>query len=186
MAKSAHITSTEAVTALRSALLQFAEDASHGVTSLSMEARRAIDWVEQDRTFYWPREMRKASDRLAEARLELQRCELTISGEDRRACYQEKKLLEKAKRRLELTEQRMAAVKRWKFEIRKAVEDFDVQLAKLLRYLENDVPVAGAELQRMAAALDAYTQTFRQPADDRSASSRTSESAEIPAPEGNQ
>ncbi|WP_425617936.1 hypothetical protein NA78x_001626 [Anatilimnocola sp. NA78] len=165
MAKSAHITSTEAVTALRAALVQFAEDTGHGLTALAMEARRAIDWIEQDRTFYWPREMRKASDRLAEARLELQRCELTISGEDRRACYQEKKLLEKAKRRLELTEQRMQAVKRWKYEIRKAVEDFDVQLARMQRYLENDVPVASAELQRMAAALDAYTQTFRQPAD---------------------
>jgi hypothetical protein len=161
MARSAHITSTEAVTALKAALLQFAADAQNALTALSLESRRPVDWIEQDRTLYWPREMRKASDRVAEARLELQRCELTISGEDRRACIQEKKNLEKAKRRLELTEQRIAAVRRWKFEIRKAIEDFEVHLAKMTRYLENDVPIAAAELERMAQALEAYTRTLR-------------------------
>jgi hypothetical protein len=171
MAKSANLTSTEAVATLRAALVQFAEEANHALTSLSLESRRPIDWIEQDRTLYWPREMRKASDRLAEARLELQRCEMTISGDDRRACYQERKLVEKAKRRLELTEQRMAAVKRWKFEIHKAVEDFHVQIAKLQRYLEQDIPVAAVELQRMSAALEAYLQTVQ----EASANMRSSE-----------
>jgi hypothetical protein len=158
--KSAHITSTEAVTALKAALVQFVEDANNALTALSLEARRPEQWIEHDRSLYWPREMRKASDRLAEARLELQRCELTISGEDRRACIQEKKNLQKAKQRLELTEQRIAAVRRWKFEIRKAIEEFEVHLAKMARYLENDIPVATVELERMAQALDAYTQTL--------------------------
>lgn len=164
MAKSAHLTSTEAVVALRAALVQFAEEANHALTSLSLESRRPVDWIEQDRTLYWPREMRKAADRLAEAKLELQRCELTINAEDRRACYQERKNVEKAKRRLELTEQRIAAVRRWKFEIHKAVEEFHVQISKLQRFLETDVPVAAAELHRMSAALDAYLQTVQQAA----------------------
>lgn len=162
MAKSAHLTSTEAVAALRAALLQFGEDAQNALIALQLEGRRPIDWIDQDRTLYWPREMRKASDRLAEARLELQRCELTISGEDRRACIQEKKNLQKAKDRLQLTEDRIRTVKRWKFEMKKAVEEFEVQLAKVQRYLENDVPIAAAELQRMMLALEAYTQTFGQ------------------------
>ena len=160
MAKTAHITSTEAVVALRAALLQFAEDANHAIVALSMEGRRPVDWIEQDRTLYWPREMRKASDRVVEARLELQRCELTISGEDRKACIQEKKNLQKAKQRLELTEERISAVRRWKNEIRKAVEEFEVQVAKLQRYLETEIPIGAVELQRMATALEAYTKTI--------------------------
>jgi len=160
MAKSAHITSTESVAALRAALLQFAEEAQHALTALQLEGRRPIDWIDQDRTLYWPREMRKASDRVAEARLELQRCELTINSEDRRACVQEKKLLQKAKARLELTEERIRTVRRWKFEMKKAVEEFEVQLARVQRYLESDIPVAAAELQRMILALEAYTQSF--------------------------
>ena len=160
MAKTAHLTSTEAVTALRAALLQFAADAQHALTALQLEGRRPIEWIDQDRTLYWPREMRKASDRLAEARQELQRCEMTISGEDRRACIQEKKNLAKAKARLELTEERIRTVRRWKFEMKKAVEDFEVQLARVQRYLENDIPIAAADLLRMILALEAYTQSF--------------------------
>ena len=160
MAKSAHLTSTEAVAALRASLLQFAEEANNALTALQLEGRRPIDWIEQDRTMYWPREMRKASDRLAEARLELQRCEMTISGEERRGCIQEKKNLQKAKARLEFTEQRIAAVRRWKFLMKKAVAGFEVQLSKLGRYLENDIPLAAAELQRMTLALEAYTRSL--------------------------
>lgn len=160
MAKTARLTSTEAVAALRASLLQFAEEANNAITALQMEGRRPMDWIEHDRTLFWPREMRKASDRVAEARLELQRCEMTISGDDRRSCIQEKKNLQKAKARLELTEQRIAAVRRWKFQMKKAVEDFEVQLSKLSRYLENDIPLAAAELQRMTLALEAYTQSL--------------------------
>lgn len=163
MAKSAHITSTEAVAALRTALLQFVAEAQHALTALQLEARRPVEWLDHDRTLYWPREMRKASDRVAEARLELQRCEMTISGEDRRACVQEKKQLQKAKARLEMTEERIRTVRRWKFEMKKAVEDFETQLARVQRYLENDIPIAAAELQRMILALEAYTQTFANP-----------------------
>jgi hypothetical protein len=160
MAKSAHLTSIEAVAALRASLLQFAEEAASAITALQLEARRPMEWIEQDQTLYWPREMRKAADRVAEARLELQRCEMTISGDERRSCIQEKKNLQKAKDRLELTEQRIAVVRRWKFLMKKAVEDFDVQLAKLARYLENDIPLAAADLQRMTLALEAYTRSL--------------------------
>jgi 16S rRNA G1207 methylase RsmC len=178
MAKSANITSTEAVSALRAALLQFVSEAQHALTALQLEARRPIDWLDHDRTLYWPREVRKASDRVAEARLELQRCEMTISGEDRRACVQEKKLLQKAKARLELTEERIRTTRRWKFEMKKAVEEFETQLARMQRYLENDIPVAAAELQRMMLALEAYTQTFG----DRSTSSAIPPSSSEPSP----
>jgi hypothetical protein len=51
--------------------------------------------------------------------------------------------------------------------MKKAVEDFETQLARVQRYLENDIPIAAAELQRMILALEAYTQTFG----DRSTSS---------------
>lgn len=181
MAKSANLTSTEAVSALRETLLQFAEEAQHALTALQIEAQRPIEWIEHDRTLYWPREMRKASDRLAEARLELQRCEMTISGEDRRACIQEKKNLQKAKARLELTEERIRTVRRWKFEMKKAIEEFQVQLARVQRYLENDIPIAGAELLRMIQALEAYTGTFA----DRSTSSAIPPTSPTTPPETN-
>jgi chromosome segregation ATPase len=123
-----------------------------------MEARRPVEWVEHDRKQYWPREVRKASDVVSEARLALQRCELTISGEDNRSCYDERKALQRAKKRLEACDEKVRSVRQWTPKIRKEVEEFEVQVAKLKQYLESDFGQAPAALSRMADALDRYVQ----------------------------
>ena len=41
-------------------------------------------------------------------------CEVRISGEDARYCYDERKALEKAKRRLQLAEEKVQATRRWR------------------------------------------------------------------------
>jgi hypothetical protein len=158
MAKSANITSIEALRMLKAALVQFDEEVHAGIVALELEARRPVEWVEHDRRQYWPREVRKASDVVSEARLALQRCELTISGEDNRSCYDERKALQKAKKRLEKCEEKVRAVRQWTPKIRKEVEEFEVQTAKLLQYLESQFVQAPAALERMAAALDRYVE----------------------------
>ena len=155
-ASAAHITSIEALRALKAALVQFDEEVHGGLVTLELEARRPREWIEHDRAQYWPREVRKASDALSEARLALQRCELTISGDDRRSCYDERKALERAKRRLHSCEEKVQAVRRWQPQIRKAIEEFEVELAKLQQYLESDFQRAAGALDRMAEALDRY------------------------------
>ena len=158
MSSSANVANIEAVRAVRQALRQFAEDVTNALVTLDLEARRPIEWIEHDRTQYWPRELRKASDWVSEARLALQRCELTIDADHRKTCYDERKQLEKAKRRLHLSEDKVRAVKRWRLEVRKEVEEFQVQVAKLQRYLETDLERALAALDRMAQSLDRYVQ----------------------------
>jgi hypothetical protein len=158
MAQSANVTSIETLRTLKAALVQFAEEVHNALISLELEARRPVEWVEQDRTQYWPRETRKASDVVSEARLSLQRCELTISGDDTRACYDERKALQKAKKRLEQCEDKTREVRRWIPKIRKEVEEFAVQVAKLKQFLDSDFVQAPAALERMAEALDRYVQ----------------------------
>jgi hypothetical protein len=96
---SANLTSIDAIATLRAALIEFRAGASDALVQLTLEARRAGPWIEQDRAQYWPRQVQRASDALSEARLALQRCELSIDGDDSRSCYDERKALEKAKRR---------------------------------------------------------------------------------------
>lgn len=158
MAQSANITAIEALRLLKAALVQFEEEVQNGLIALELEARRPVEWVEQDRRHYWPREVRKASDVVSEARLALQRCELTISGEDERSCYDERKALQKAKKRLEKCEDKVRAVRRWIPQIRKEVEEFEVQTAKLKQFLESQFVLAPAALERMAGALDRYVE----------------------------
>ncbi len=156
--QSANVTSLDALRDFKVALRQFEEDVQDAIVTLELEGRRPVDWIEHDRSQYWPREVRKASDATSEARIVLERCELTISQEDRRSCYDERKALEKAKRRLRTAEEKVVAVRRWRMQIRKEVEEFEVQLAKLKQYLETDLVRGIAVLERMSAALSQYAQ----------------------------
>lgn len=173
-ASSANVASIDAVRTVKGALRQFEADLTNALVTLELEARRPMEWLEHDRSQYWPRELRRASDWVAEARLAMQRCELTIDADHRKTCYDERKQLEKAKRRLELSEEKIQAVRRWRLEVRKEVEEFEVHVAKLKRYLETDFQRAIAALERMAAALDRYTQTGSPAAGERASQGATS------------
>jgi hypothetical protein len=155
---SANVASTAAVRALKAALTQFATDVQAALDALAMEARRPVEWIEHDRAQYWPREVRKRSDQLSEARLALQRCELSIDGSESRYCYDERKALERAKRRLQTAEAKVQAVRRWKVQIRKEVEEFQVHVEKLRNYLGSDFLQGVVALERMMEALDRYLQ----------------------------
>ena len=155
---SANLTSTDALAAFKAALIQFATAASDAVVQLNLQARRPIEWIDHDRAQYWPRQVQRAADAVSEARLALQRCELTIDGDSGRSCYDERKALEKAKRRLQESEEKVQAVRRWRALIRKEIEEFEVQAARLQQYLDSDFTRSLAALDRMAAALDQYVQ----------------------------
>ena len=159
MAKSANITSIETVTQTKNALQAYSTDMIDALMMLELESRRILEWIENDRGRYWPVEERKASDQVIETRMALERCEITASEDTRKSCIDEKKQFEKAKRRLRLCEQKLQAVKRYKMELRKEVEEFQVGLAKMTGYLENDFLRSLAALDRLTAALDKYIQT---------------------------
>jgi len=154
----ANVTSLDALRQFRAALVRFAAEVEAALVTLELEARRPMDWIEDDRSRYWPQQTRKASDLVSEARLALERCEVRISGEDARYCYDERKALQRAKRRLQLAEEKTQATRRWKAQMHKDLEDFQVQVARLKRYLESDLLRAIATLDRMLAALDRYAQ----------------------------
>jgi hypothetical protein len=152
----ANVTSIDALRSFKAALIRFASEVEAALVTLELEARRAADWVEDDRSRYWPQQVRKASDLVSEARLALERCEVRISGEDERYCYDERKALERAKRRLRLAEEKTQSVRRWRAQMHKESEEFQVQIARLKQFLETDIVRAIAALDRMIASLDRY------------------------------
>jgi len=156
--KSANITSTDAVRFFKAALQQYEADVRDAITQLLLETRRAVEWVEHDRAQYWPRQFRRASDAVVEARNALERAESAIRPEDKRSSYEHKLAFEKAKRRLRMTEQKIRAVRKWRVEVNHEVDEFEGRLARLTNFLDSDFPRAIATLQRMAAALDKYTE----------------------------
>jgi len=174
MSQQAKITSTEVVRNLKVALGEFEADARDGITQLLLELRRALDWIEQDRARYWPREVQRASDAVVVARNDLERCEMALRSEDRRSCYEQKLALDRAKRRLRLAEAKVRAVRRWRVAVARQADNFQGRLAKMTNYLDSDLPRAVAALDRMSAALDKYT--------ERTAPTDQSQSSEASSP----
>jgi len=154
----ANVTSIDALKSVKAALIQFCADIEAALVAMELEARRPMEWIEGDRSRYWPQQARRASDAVQEARQALQRCEVRVASEDRPSCYDEKKALEKAKRRLQLAEDKSRIIRRWSSEMQKATEDFAMQVARLRSYLETDVVKAIAAAERMAAALNRYVE----------------------------
>ena len=152
------VTSIDALRHFKLALEEFQTEAREAITQLLLEMRRGVDWIEHDRTRYWPRAMQQASDAVIEARNNLERAELSLRPEDKRSCYEQKIALEKAKRRLRLTEEKVRAVRRWRIEVHRQADKFHGGLSKLANTLDMDLPRALAALERMAVALDRYTE----------------------------
>jgi hypothetical protein len=163
---SANVSSIDALAAVKAALLRFQTDVASALVTLEIEGRRPQEWIEQDRARYWPAQMRKASDDLNSARINLERCELAIRPDDKRSCYDEKKAFENAKRRLRLCEEKVQLVRQWRVKIQKEVEEFLVQVSKLQWYMESDYLRGVAQLERMIASLERYVQSTAPPADE--------------------
>jgi hypothetical protein len=156
--QAANIHSIDALRGFRLALKAFEASVHDALTTLELEARRPVAWVEGDRSGYWVQQERKAADGLIEARLTLEKCELTTSADNRKFCYDERKLLEKAKLRLRLTEAKVQSVKRWRMQIRKETQEFQVQVSKMRRYMEHEFLGSVAALERMIEALQRYAE----------------------------
>ena len=161
MDRSANVSSIDALRDLRVALLQFGGDAKEAVIMLTLESRKAIQWLLYDRTRYWPDQLRKAQERVVHARNDLERCQLRYGSEDMPSCFDQKKALEKAKRRLKVCEEKVKAVKKWINVVRHELEEFDGELSKITSWAEADLPRAVALLERMVRSLDKYAGDYR-------------------------
>ena len=86
MSTSANVASIEAIRDFKGALLRFEEGAAHALSALQQEIYRALDWLENDRPAYWREQIRRGHDRVAESRLNYERCRMKSVGGQRPAC----------------------------------------------------------------------------------------------------
>lgn len=152
----AEVRSVDALHQFRLALVEYEDNILESVTLLELEMRKALDWIEHDRSSYWPEQVRRSSDKLTERRNDLERCEMAIRAEDRKSCMVERKALDRAKQRLRLCEQKVNVVKKWRVELSQQGAQMSGRLARLRDVIERDVPNAIATLGRLITALEQY------------------------------
>ncbi len=155
MFHSARLQSVQALGDFQTALQRFRQDAARALDSVSMEARRAFDWLDE-RLALWQEERRRREDGVAHAKEELARRKMVkLFGREPDTSEQEK-ALRLAVARLREAEEKIEACRRWGPVSRRAADDYQGQARQLAAVLEADLPRSIALLGRRIEALDAY------------------------------
>ena len=160
MNRSAKLTSIDAVEQMHVALTAFGEEVTVALDQLDIETKRALQWIRQDRKVYWSSQVRKNRDGVSESRAELERA-LTYRGvgDQRPSCREERAMLEKARRRLRISENKIDVVRHWTHVIDHEVLELIGGMSQLNQWLQADLPRAQGILKRLAAAVEAYVAT---------------------------
>jgi hypothetical protein len=168
MGQPARVKSIDALQAMSAALVCFHDDSCSALDDLDMEIRRALQWIGQDCRQYWKEELRRSRDAVTEARLQLENARMFRRvAEEHGSFVVEKKVLERAKRRVQIAESKVEAIPHWAMMIERAVNEYRASRSQFASWLDGDFPRAVAALSRMISDLEAYVR-LAAPADEQS------------------
>lgn len=160
MSTQADVKSTDTLAFVKTALAAFAHETSQGLSEIEIQSQRAVDWITIDQVAHWKAEVRRAADQVNKAIKDLEHCRAFKKvGDNQPSCIEEKKALEKARRRLEYAEQKAELVRRWSPVVQQQFREMCVRLVRFREVIDLDCPKAMARLDQMLRALDAYTST---------------------------
>ncbi|MGL5097939.1 MAG: hypothetical protein ACRDD1_20300, partial [Planctomycetia bacterium] len=153
---------------------------SDALTGTAMDIRRVVEYIMSDRKGYWTKALSDRREELAVAKADLARRKMQGSPDRPVDLTEQKKNLDRAERRLEEAEEKLAAIKKWSRALVPAIEEYDGHARRLATLLEGRPPMAVLELDRCISAVEAYLALqvpMSRPADDLSASGATAGSA---------
>lgn len=156
MTESARVTSIEAIVAFESHLCTFQDEALQALLVIEQQARRALEWLEQDAPLYWRQQIRERYDDVARARTALQTCRMRKVGGRGPACIEEQQALRHAQLRLRKTEDMLQVVNRRAQMVRREIDEYRGRTMGFRNRLEGDIPRALALLGWTITALESY------------------------------
>ena len=157
MSRSARVTSIDALPLLAAALQRFRSEGAGAVDDVASEVRRALEWIHHDRKEYWTTELRRAEDALSQARVQLQQAIAVRSVGDRApSCVDEKRAVERAKRRAETARRKLQAVHHWSIVLDRAADDFRRSHMQFATWIDIDVSRGVVALNNMSESLVTY------------------------------
>jgi len=157
LAEQVDVRSIDTLAFVKGALAAFAHEAGQALAEMELQGQRGIDWVTVERAAYWKAEIRRRGDAVNQAIKDLEHCRTFKKvGDNAPSCVEEKKALAKARRRLEIAEEKAQLVRRWTPVVLQQFRETCVRLTRFREVIDLDCPRAMAELERMLRALDAY------------------------------
>ena len=96
------------------AVATFADEARNALATYDMELGRTLEWLLSHQPQAWQQEIRKAEEAIRVAKIELGRCRSQkLPGGGEPSCMEEKKILERAKRRQQFAEEKLIVTRKW-------------------------------------------------------------------------
>ena len=157
---SANITDIAALDEFRRALIKFREEVGVAVAEADSEVKSTFVWLERDRMLHWRRMVPRLDEELTGAKGALYRKEMQTMGTGKRpSVIDEKKAVERAKRRAEDARERLEKTRRWLATLDRDVSLFKRAMSPIATMIDRDLPDAIKRLRNMALALEAYLAT---------------------------
>lgn len=157
MSEQVDVKSIETLAFMKAAFAAFAHESGQALSEAEIQGQRGVDWICVDQATFWKGEIRRAGELVNKAIKDLEYCRAFKKvGDNQPSCIEEKKALEKARKRLEWAEQKLELVKRWTPVVQQQFREMCVRLVRFREVLEVDCPRAMAQLEKMLKSLDAY------------------------------
>ncbi len=162
MSRQAKVASIDALPRLAAALAKFRSEGASAMEDFETELRRALEWIHVDRKNFWTQELRRAQEALIQARIQLQQAMTTKRiGNNDPSCVDEKRAVERARRRVETAQRKLEAVRHWTIVLDRAADDFRRSTSQFSVWLDIDVSRAISALNQMSDSLVTYISMTR-------------------------
>jgi hypothetical protein len=152
----ARIESPEVIKAFRPQLIRFDEACHHAVTAVRSDMHRATQWLRQEQMNHWKRELRKSEELVIQCRIAYTEARYGAPQLRKNSAVDEKKALERAIRRKEECDQKLAATKRWAMILEQQAEKLMAPIDNLAHTLDAATPKALSKLDQLVENLEEY------------------------------
>jgi hypothetical protein len=159
MSGSANVQSSDAIEAVKAALVFFKNQVEQALTTNDLEMRRVLDWLEHDRPRYWKTRVRVAHDEVTAAKAALTRCLMYPINDERPSCYEERAAVKKAEAQYAYCREKAERLRHWTREIRHEMFEYEGRISQTVELMEIDVPTAIGVLNKLMGRLEEYQST---------------------------
>jgi hypothetical protein len=158
MPDAADVRSIDAVRDWHAALADYADMLAEALAGVSLEIRRAHDWI-GEQLARWQRAIRECEEDVTRAKAELSQRKFPNWDGREPDCTVQEKNLRRAKARLERAEDQVAKCRQWLARFPKMIDEvYTGPSRRLANLLEADLPKSLADLARRVESLERYAE----------------------------
>ncbi len=156
MAKNARIDSPEILKELRVQFVKFSQACHQALSAVDSDVKSTEMWLTHDQRLFLKMQLRKCDEAVTAAQSDYSQAKWGASDLNRSSGVEEKRVLDRAKRRKEEVERTAAAVQRWSVQLVDQVGKLRRPCISLANLLDFTTPRALAAIDRMLDSLEEY------------------------------